>query len=82
MEFSIYSSDVRDFDERVDRKFDISDEYGKSIFCPMTDRLIPSEQYEYAIEPCTYLGVLMDMQQQINDLKTVVDLLGGESEQS
>ena len=82
MELSIYSSDVRDFDERVDRKLDISDEYGKSIFCPMTDRLIPSEQYEYAIEPCTYLGVLMDMQQQINDLKTVVDLLGGESEQS
>ncbi len=82
MELSIYSSDVRDFDERVDRKLDISDEYGKSIFCPMTDRLIPSEQYEYAIEPCTYLGVLMDMQQQINDLRAVVDLLGGESEQS
>jgi len=82
MELSIYSSDVRDFDEEVDRKFNISEEYGRRIFCPMTDRLIPSEQYEYAIEPYTYLGVLMDMQQQINDLKTVVDLLGGESEQS
>jgi len=73
MELSIYSSDVRDFDEQVDRKFDISDEYGKSIFCPMTDRLIPSEQYEYAIEPYTYLGVLMDMQQQINELKEQIN---------
>jgi hypothetical protein len=39
----------------------------------MTDRLIPREQYEskypYAIEPHTYLAVLMDMQQQINELK-------------
>ena len=70
---TIYASDVRGLEDEIERSFDISNYYGTALFCPMTDRLVPREQYEskypYAIEPHTYLAVLMDMQQQINELK-------------
>ena len=32
MEISIYTSDIRDFDKEIDRKFDVREEYGTDIF--------------------------------------------------
>ena len=72
MNITIYSSDIRDLDEVIERQFDISDYYGTSVF-NNEGRLLPQDEYEYAIEPHTYLAVMMDMQEQINELKEKLD---------
>ncbi len=66
MEISIYSSDVRDFDEQVESFFDIRHRIGKEIFDD--DGRLSVENYPYAIEPDTYLAIMVDMQEQINEL--------------
>jgi len=66
MEISIYSSDVRDFDEQVESFFDIKHRIGRKIFD--ADGRLSAENYPYAIEPDTYLAIMVDMQEQINDL--------------
>ena len=66
MEISIYSSDVRDFDEQVESFFDIRHRIGKEIFDD--DGRLSVENYPYAIEPDTYLSIMVDMQEQINEL--------------
>jgi len=66
MEVSIYSSDVRDFDEQVESFFDIRHRIGKEIFDD--DGRLSVENYPYAIEPETYLAIMVDMQEQINEL--------------
>jgi len=66
MEISIYSSDVRDFDEQVESFFDIRHRIGKEIFDD--DGRLSAINYPYAIEPDTYLAIMVDMQGQINDL--------------
>ena len=73
MELSIYSSDVRDFDEQVDRKFDISEEYGQRIF---DDRgKLSLENCEYGVDPYTYLAVIIDLQEQVDNLRKDVEQL-------
>mgnify|MGYP003644665784 FL=1 len=67
MEISIYTSDIRDFDREIERKFDVSEEYGTSIFDD--DNRISLDGMKYYIEPFTYIGIIADMQQQINELK-------------
>ena len=66
MEISVYSSDVRDFDEQVESFFDIRHRIGKEIFDD--DGRLRVENYPYAIEPDTYLAIMVDMQEQITDL--------------
>jgi len=66
MEISIYSSDVRDFDEQVESFFDIKHRIGRQIFD--ADGRLSAENYPYAIEPDTYLAIMVDMQEQINEL--------------
>jgi len=66
MEISIYSSDVRDFDEQVESFFDIRHRIGKEIFDD--DGRLSVENYPYSIEPDTYLAIMVDMQEQINEL--------------
>ena len=66
MEISIYSSDVRDFDEQVESFFDIRHRWGADLF-DENDRLT-LKNYNYALEPDTYLAIMVDMQEQINDL--------------
>ena len=68
MNIDIYSSDVRDLDEVIERQFDISNYYGTSLF-DKHGRLIAQHEYEFAIEPHTYLALMMDMQEQINELR-------------
>lgn len=66
IEISIYSSDVRDFDEQVESFFDIRHRIGKEIFDD--DGKLSVKNYPYAIEPDTYLAIMVDMQEQINEL--------------
>lgn len=67
MEISIYSSDVRDFDEQVESFFDIRHRFSANIF---DDRgKVSLENYEYSIEPETYMAVLIDLQQQVDNLR-------------
>ena len=73
MEISIYSSDVRDFDEQVESFFDIRHRIGKEIFDDAGRLSV--ENYPYAIEPDTYLAIMVDMQEQINDLVTEIKQL-------
>ena len=73
MEISIYSSDVRDFDEQVESFFDIRHRIGKEIFDD--NGRLSEENYPYSIEPDTYLAIMVDMQEQINDLVTEIKQL-------
>lgn len=67
MNLTIYASDVRGLDEAIENQFDIGNYYGTSLF-DKHGRLIAQHEYEYAINPHTYLALMMDMQEQINDL--------------
>ena len=71
MYLTIYSSDVRGLDEAIESQFDISNYYGTSLF-DKHGRLIPQHEYEFAINPHTYLALMMDMQEQITELKALV----------
>jgi len=73
MELNIYTSDVRDFDKEVNRKFDVSEEFGTGIFDD-NDR-ISLVNYNYYLEPFTYISIIADMQQQINQLSETVEQL-------
>lgn len=66
MEITIYSSDVRDFGDEVERHFNIEHMYGHSLF--NEDDRLTLENYDYALEPRTYLSIMVDMQEQINEL--------------
>jgi len=79
MEISIYSSDVRDFDKEVERKFDIQDQFGAHIF---NDRgYLSRENYDYDIEPYTYLSVILSQQEQIERLRESIYMLRKDVEQ-
>ena len=64
MEIRIYSSDVVGFDEEVEKSFNIENMYGHNLFDD-NDRLDVSD-YDYALEPHTYLSIMVDMQEQLN----------------
>ena len=72
MHLTVYASDVRDFDEEVERNFNIEHVYGHGLFDD-NDRLDVSD-YDYALEPHTYLSIMVDMQEQLNDLRNQVEL--------
>ena len=71
MNLTIYTSDVRNFDEEVERNFNIEHMYGHGLFDD-DDRLDVSD-YDYALEPRTYLSIMVDMQEQINELKEALN---------
>ena len=66
MNLTIYADDVRNFNEQVERHFNVEEWYGHDLF-DENDRLT-LKNYPYAIEPDTYLAIMVDMQEQINDL--------------
>ena len=70
----VYASDVRGLDEKIERTLDVGDYYGTALF-DEDGRLISSDGYEYFIKPTCYLGIMMDMQDQINQLKMDVKQL-------
>ena len=78
MEISIYSSDIRDFTEEVESHFDIRQQFSANIF---DDRgKVSLENYEYCIEPETYMAVLIDLQAQIDGLQKTVEQLKHKSD--
>ena len=79
MEITIYASDVKELDERIDRAFDISNGYGYEFF-DENDRLT-MDKHPYCLEPYTYLAVLMDMQEQLNELRALVSVMTHQHEQ-
>jgi len=84
MSITIYSSDIYDFRDEVDRRIDdnlnIETIFGDDLFDDY-DRLT-QENYGYALEPRTYISVLVDQQQQINALKKAIAILMKEEEES
>jgi len=73
MEINIYTSDIRDFDKEVDRKLDVAEENGTDLF-DENDRLT-YDNLQYSVEPFTYLSIMLDMQEQINQLSKTVEQL-------
>jgi len=73
MEINIYTSDIRDFDKEVDRKLDVAEENGTDLF-DENDRLT-YDNLQYFVEPFTYLSIMLDMQEQINQLSKTVEQL-------
>jgi hypothetical protein len=71
MNLTIYASDVRNFDEEVDKHFDVKDWHGSGLF-DKDDRL-SLDNYKYGLEPYTYLSIMVDMQEQINELKEILN---------
>ena len=61
------SRDVKDFDDAVDRKFNVTEEYGHSLFDE--NQRIDLNNYEYSLEPYTYISIIAEMQLQIDELR-------------
>ena len=74
IDITVYASDVQNLDEHIERTLDVSDYYGTALF-DEDGRLISKDGYEYFIKPTCYLGIMMDMQDQINQLKMDVKQL-------
>jgi len=72
MEITVYASDVRNFDEEVDKHFDVKDWHGSDLF-DKDDRL-SLDSYKYHLEPYTYVSIMADMQEQINELRSQIEL--------
>ena len=74
IDITVYASDVKDLDEHIERTLDVSDYYGSALFDEdggLSDR----DGYEYFIKPTCYLGIMMDMQDQIHRLTKTVEQL-------
>ena len=65
MDIIIYASDVRNLDEEIDKHLNIESEYGHALF-DKNSRLT-LENYNLPLEPHTYLSIMMDMQEQLNE---------------
>ena len=72
MNLTIYTDDVRNFDEQVDKHFNVLDWHGSDLF-DENDRL-SLDNYKYGLEPHTYISIIVDMQEQINDIRNQVEL--------
>lgn len=72
MDITIYASDVRNFDEEVEKSFNVQEMYGHGLFDE--DERLDASDYDYALEPYTYLSIMVDMQEQIHDLRNQIEL--------
>ena len=71
MEIRIDASDVRNLDEEIDKHLNVECEYGHDLF-DENGRLTLND-YDYSLEPHTYLSIMCDMQEQINELKAMIN---------
>ena len=67
MEIRIDASDIRNLDEEIDKHLNVECEYGHDLF-DENGRLTLND-YDYSLEPHTYLSIMCDMQEQIDELK-------------
>ena len=71
MEIRIDASDVRNLDEEIDKHLNVENEYGHDLF-DENGRLTLND-YDYSLEPHTYLSIMCDMQEQIDELKAMIN---------
>ena len=70
MDIIIYATDVRNFEEEVDKSFNIAHMHGNNLFDDndrLTLKKMEEKDYVYSLEPHTYLSIMMDMQEQLNE---------------
>ena len=67
MEIRIDASDIRNLDEEIDKHLNVECEYGHDLFDE--NGRLTLNNYDYSLEPHTYLSIMCDMQEQINELK-------------
>mgnify|MGYP006970123868 CR=1 FL=1 len=67
MELRISAYDITDLDREIDKKFNVSEEFGNSLFDD--DQRIDLNNYEYSLEPYTYISIIAEMQLQIDELR-------------
>ena len=67
MDIIIYATDIRNLDEEIDKHLNIENEYGHDLFDE--NGRLTLKDYDYSLEPHTYLSIMCDMQEQINELK-------------
>ena len=65
MDIIIYASDVRNLDEEIDKHLNIECEYGHELFDE--NGRLTLKNYDYSLEPHTYLSIMCDMQEQLNE---------------
>ena len=65
MDIIIYATDIRNFEEEVEKSFNIENSHGHNLFDD-NDRLTLKD-YDYSLEPHTYLSIMCDMQEQLNE---------------
>lgn len=66
MELRISAYDITDLDREIDKKFNVSEEYGNSLFDE--NQRIDLNNYDYSLEPYTYISIIAEMQLQIDAL--------------
>ena len=71
MEIRIDASDIRNLDEEIDKHLNVECEYGHDLF-DENGRLTLND-YDYSLEPHTYLSIMCDMQEQIDELKAMIN---------
>ncbi len=67
MELRISAYDITDLDREIDKKFNVSEEFGNSLFDE--NQRIDLNNYEYSLEPYTYISIIAEMQLQIDELR-------------
>ena len=71
MEIRIDASDVRNLDEEIDKHLNVECEYGHDLFDE--NGRLTLNNYDYSLEPHTYLSIMCDMQEQIAELKAMIN---------
>ena len=71
MEIRIDASDVRNLDEEIDKHLNVECEYGHDLFDE--NGRLTLNNYDYSLEPHTYLSIMCDMQEQIDELKAMIN---------
>ncbi len=66
MELRISAYDITDLDREIDKKFNVSEEFGNSLFDE--NQRIDLNNYDYSLEPYTYISIIAEMQLQIDAL--------------
>ena len=67
MELRISAYDITDLDREIDKKFNVAEEFGNSLFDE--NQRIDLNNYEYSLEPYTYISIIAEMQLQIDELR-------------
>jgi len=66
MELRISAYDITDLDREIDKKFNVAEEFGNSLFDE--NQRIDLNNYDYSLEPYTYISIIAEMQLQIDAL--------------